>query len=264
MGVNGQPGIGVNVSFTKFLFIVPHQDDGATLMRVRAVGATVGRGFFNDFDADGMRDVQPQETIQFLVADGPVGTREGLGAARYVAQISANYRPRLQDMEGELKRRINGAADVIVIDGAERALRYTSAEMYDHAYKHAMPRMSGRVARNAIILPINKTPEWWEKRALERHVYFYPHHDAATGYQAKGHARAAEAGVTTIYRRLYHNPDGYQREHEFDFITYFECADGHLPVFDQICRALRDENQNPEWRYVLEGPEWRGRRVLRW
>jgi hypothetical protein len=28
--------------------------------------------------------------------------------------------------------------------------------------------------------------------------------------------------------------------------------------------ALRDLHQNPEWRYVQEGPIWRGRRVLRW
>jgi hypothetical protein len=25
--------------------------------------------------------------------------------------------------------------------------------------------------------------------------------------------------------------------------------------------ALRDTEQNPEWKYVLEGPEWWGRRV---
>jgi hypothetical protein len=29
-------------------------------------------------------------------------------------------------------------------------------------------------------------------------------------------------------------------------------------------KALRDPLQNPEWRYVEEGPMWRGRRVLRW
>ena len=262
--MNGQPGIGVNLSFTKFLFIVPRRDDASTLMCVRAAGATIGRGFFNDYDADGMRDVQPQETIQFLMTEGPVGTREGPGAARYVVQVSANYRPRLQDVEGELKRRIGAVAEVIVVNGAERALRYSSAEMYHYAYKRAIPRMSGRAGRNAVILPINKTPDWWKQTPLERHVYFYPHHDAATGRQVKGHAGAAEAGISTISRRLYHNPDGYQRDHEFDFVTYFECADEHLPVFDQICRALRDEHQNPEWRYVLEAPEWRGHRVLHW
>ena len=80
----------------------------------------------------------------------------------------------------------------------------------------------------------------------------------------KGHAKAAEAGIKTIFRKLYHNPDGYQRPGEFDFMTYFGCTDENVPVFEQVCRAPRDERQNPEWQYVLEGPEWRGKRVLRW
>jgi hypothetical protein len=37
-----------------------------------------------------------------------------------------------------------------------------------------------------------------------------------------------------------------------------------LPVFEQVCTALRDTTRNPEWRFVEEGPVWRGRRVLRW
>jgi hypothetical protein len=37
-----------------------------------------------------------------------------------------------------------------------------------------------------------------------------------------------------------------------------------LPVFDHVLNSLRDPQHNPEWRYVEEGPIWRGRRVLRW
>jgi hypothetical protein len=125
-------------------------------------------------------------------------------------------------------------------------------------------RVSGRVQRNVIIIPIRKTQEWWDKHALDRHAYFYPHADATSGRPFKGHARAAEAGISTIYRRLYYNPDGHSRPDEFDFITYFECSDEHLATFDEICGALRDDRQNPEWRYVVEGPEWRGKRVLKW
>ena len=95
-------------------------------------------------------------------------------------------------------------------------------------------------------------------------MYFYPHPDAKTGTVVPGHARSAEAGISTIFRRLYYNPDGHDRADEFDFITYFECADEHLATFDRICGALRNQAQNPEWRFVVEGPEWRGRRVLKW
>jgi hypothetical protein len=264
MATNGQSAVGTNLSFTKFLFLIPHQEDATTMGKIRSAGSNISRGFFNDYDADGSRDPQPQETIQFLQADGVPEGRGGIGGARYMVQLSANYRPRLDEVASDLKRRVNGAADLIVLDGAERATRYTSAEMENYAYKPAIPRLSGRVARNAIIVPMNKTSAWWEKTALERHSYFYPHHEDATGAPVKGHAKAAEAGIKTIFRKLYHNPDGYQREGEFDFITYFECTDENVPVFEHICRALRDERQNPEWKYVLEGPEWRGKRVLRW
>jgi hypothetical protein len=264
VGTNGQSDAAANLTHTKFIFVLPYQDDAATLTKIKTAGSNVSRGFFNDYDADGTRDVQPQETIQFLAAETTGLGRQGIGAARFVAHVSANYRPRLEEVACDLKRRITGAADIIILDGAERSPRYSSAEMVKYAYKPALSRQSGRVARNCVIVPMNKTAAWWEKSALERHSYFYPHHEDSSGSPVKGHAKAAEAGISKIFRRLYHNPDGYQRPNEFDFITYFECTDENMPVFDQICRALRDERQNPEWKYVLEGPEWRGKRVLRW
>ena len=259
---NGTNHLGVNLAFTKFLFVTPARDDDAARTRLRAAGAIVARGFFNDFEAEG-RDSSPQETIQFLVNENGLD-RPGLAGARYALQVSSRYRPRLQETEIELRRRLADNAGVTSLDGAVRTPQYTSAEMYAYAFKGATARMSGRLQRNVIILPIRKTPEWWEKNALDRHAYFYPHTDSLSGTRVKGHARAAEAGISTIYRKLYYNPDGTGREGEFDFITYFECADEHLTTFDHICRALRDERQNPEWRYVVEGPEWRGRRVLKW
>jgi hypothetical protein len=264
MASSGSAQVGTNLSYTKFLFLILAKEDEAVFSRVRNAGSLVARGFFNDFDADGSRDVQPRETIQFLITDRELTSDGGIGAARYAMQASANYRPRLVELECELKRRLGAVAEVVSIDGADRAPRYTSAEMHDYAYKPAMARLSGRVARCAVIVPVNKTDGWWQKSVLERHGYFYPHRDRFTGGEVKGHARAAEAGISTLFRRLYHNPDGYQRPNEYDFVTYFECTDEHLATFDKVREALRDKTQNPEWQYVLEGPEWRGRRVMRW
>ena len=262
-GGNGSNHLGVNLAFTKFLFVLPARDDDAAKARLRAAAVVAARGFFNDFEAEGGRDTAPHETIQFLLNDD--GTeRAGIAGARYALQISSKYRPRLKEAEIELRRRLGDGIEVVALDGASRAPQYTSAEMYAFAYKHAGTRGSGRTQRNVIIIPIRKTSEWWEQGVLDRHTYFYPHTDGPSGNRVKGHARAAEAGISTIFRRLYYNPDGHGRADEFDFITYFECADEHLSTFDQICRALRDERQNPEWRFVVEGPEWRGKRVLRW
>jgi hypothetical protein len=267
---NGQAAVGANLAFTKFLFVTPRRLDDAAGTRLRAAGGIVARGFFNDFDIEGGASNGPFETIQFLLQDGelpvaPLGHQgHWLAGARYVMQVCSKYRPRLQELQDELTRRLADAVEMTSIDGAVRNPRYSSAEMQQFMSKQAPPRRSGRVSRNAIILPIRKRRDWWEQSALERHAYFYPHMDRQSACPVKGHAQAAEAGIGVLYRRVYHNPDGYEREGEFDFITYIECADDALPVFDGICTALRDPDQNPEWRFVEEGPMWRGRRVLRW
>lgn len=265
MNGNGSQGfagnhLGVNLAYTKFFFVTPSRDDEATRMKLRTAGGLAARGFFNDFEAEG-RDTPPHETVQFMLRAEANGSAPS--GAPYALQACSKYRPRLKDTEIELRRRVADFAQVTAIEGAIRVPQYTSAEMYAYAYKAAMPRGSGRVQRNAIIIPLNKSPEWWNKAALDRQTYFYPHADGS-GAHVKGHARAAEEGISTIFRKLYYNPDGHGRENEWDFISYFECADEHLAVFDRICQALRDVRQNPEWRYVTEGPEWRGRRVLRW
>lgn len=254
----------VNLSFTRFIFIVPRREDEAWLTRLRAAGSVVARGFFNDFDADGTRDQQPQETIQFLIAADEPHPDSVLTAARYVVQVTGKYRPRLLEVEADLRRRLGDAAGMLALEGALRSPRYTSPELHEFAYKPAGQRRTGRQSPVAIILPISKSAEWWQQDALERHAYFYPHVDQVSGCPVPGHARAASEGVGSLYRRLYHNPDGYQSPGLYDFITYFECAQEHLEVFERVHRALRDTSKNPEWRYVTEGPIWRGRRVLKW
>jgi hypothetical protein len=270
-GGNGA-GVGSNLAYTRFLFVIARTDDDAHGARLRTAGANIARGFFNDFDIDDSREtqVQAQETIQFLIrepetkplpenAPGPC-----INTARYVVQITSKYRPRLQEIDDELRRRLGDTSEIITVEGAARNPRYSSAEMVNYSNRNAPPRRSGRLSRNAIIIPIRKTSEWWQKSTLERHSYFYPHVDHASASPVKGHALAAEKGIGSLFRRVYHNPEGYQRENEFDFLTYFECDDEALPVFESVMNALRDFHQNPEWRYVEEGPIWRGRRVLRW
>jgi len=261
-------GASTNLAFTKFLFVVARADDDAHAVRLRTAGGNIARGFFNDFDIDDARELQAQrfEAIQFYVREGdlPAKSPNPFQRARHMVQVSSKYRPRLLEIDEELRRRVGDAAEIVTLDGAFRSPRYSSPEMVSYSNKGAPPRRSGRLSRNAIILPIRKTTEWWQKSALERHSYFYPHVDRASAAPVRGHALAAEQGIPSLFRRVYHNPDGYERPNEFDFVTYFECDDESLPVFDQVLGSLRDFHQNPEWRYVEEGPIWRGKRVLRW
>jgi len=264
-------GNGGNQAFTKFLFVIARTDDEAHGVRLRTAGGNLARGFFNDFDIDDAREMQAPrfETIQFCVRDGDEpnpGSCHGpcIQKARHLVQVSSKYRPRLQEFEEELRRRLGDSVEILALDGAIRNPRYSSPEMVQYSNKGAPVRRSGRLSKNAIVVPTRKTAEWWGKSTLERHSYFYPHVDCASASPVKGHALAAEKGIGSLLRRVYHNPDGYERAGEFDFVTYFECDDESLPVFDQVLNSLRDPQQNPEWRYVEEGPIWRGKRVLRW
>jgi len=270
-GAANGANVATNLAFTKFLFVIARAEDDAHGARLRTAGGNLARGFFNDFDIDDAREMQAQrfETIQFFVRDGEAPDPEScpspcIQKARHLVQVSSKYRPRLQEIDEELRRRVGDSAEILALDGAFRNPRYSSPEMANYSSKGAPPRRSGRLARNAIVAPMRKTLEWWQKSALERHSYFYPHVDHASATPAKGHALAAEKGIPSLFRRVYHNPDGYERPNEFDFVSYFECDDEALPVFDQVMSSLRDLHQNPEWRYVEEGPIWRGRRVLRW
>ena len=270
-GNGNRQAAGVNLAFTKFLYVIARHDDDAARTRMRAVGSVVARGFSNDFGADGGGAVQPFETVQFLVRDGddlpPAGVRVGpssLADARYVVQVCSKYRPRLDEIESELRRRLGDSVEVGAIDGAVRHPRYSSAEMQHYVQTHAPPRQSGRLARNAIIVPVRKTADWWSQEPLDRHAFFYPHLNPETGCPARGHARSGAEGIPHLFRRVYHNPDGYDRAGEFDFVAYFECEDPGVPVFDRVLDSMRDPDHNPEWRYVEEGPVWKGKRVLKW
>src|SRR4051794_34608561 len=88
--------LGVNLAYTKFFFVAPARDDEGTRAKLRAVAGIVGRGFFNDFEAEG-RDSPPHETIQFLVrGDGP-DPGNSTPRAAYALQVCSKYRPRLAE-----------------------------------------------------------------------------------------------------------------------------------------------------------------------
>ncbi len=156
-------------------------------------------------------------------------------------------------------------AEILSLEGAFRNPRYSSPEMVHYSNKGAPSRRSGRLSKNAIVVPIRKTPEWWQKSALERHSYFYPHVDHASATPVKGHAhRGGEGHPGRCSGACTTTPTATSGQASSTSSRYFECDDEALPVFDQVMTSLRDPHQNPEWRYVEEGPIWRGRRVLRW
>lgn len=99
---------------------------------------------------------------------------------------------------------------------------------------------------------------------MERHTYFLPRYDDAGKMQSQGHALAAAPGIACLLRRTYKSLAEPAADGDFDFIGYFECADADVPVFHDVCNALRDVARNPEWVFVREGPTWHGLRTATW
>jgi crotonobetainyl-CoA:carnitine CoA-transferase CaiB-like acyl-CoA transferase len=111
---------------------------------------------------------------------------------------------------------------------------------------------------------MSKTAAWWQKDWMERHTYFLPRYDASGRMVAAGHVLAAAPGIACLMRRTYKHATEPAPPGAYDFINYFECADGDVPTFHQVSAALRDVAANPEWQFVREGPTWHGRRVAAW
>ena len=153
----------------------------------------------------------------------------------------------------------NGSVETL--EGVMRPRSYTSHAMSEFAYAHAIPPGPGDEYALAAVTPINKTDEWWEMDFLHRESFFLPRYNEDEDMVVKGHALASVAGVPCINRRLVHSPHGYGLPNSYDFVGYFEFAEKDAAVFQEVMAGLRDINQNPEWKYVLEGPEWWGRRV---
>ena len=111
--------LGVNLVHTRFLFVTLLKDDEVGRRKVRSAGAAIGRGFVNDFDVTRTRESQTLETIQLLESSRVVECAAGIGSASFVAQVSAKYRPRLEDVDKEFRRRLGAVASVRTLNGAD-------------------------------------------------------------------------------------------------------------------------------------------------
>lgn len=150
---------------------------------------------------------------------------------------------------------------VETLSGVQRPRSYTSHAMTQYAYARAQQPGPGSAHPLGVVTPMNKNARWWSLDWMHRESFFLPRYDANENMVVKGHALAADAGISCITRRLVHAPDGYGQAGSYDFVGYFEFAEADAATFSAVMAALRDTEQNPEWAYISEGPEWWGRRV---
>jgi chlorite dismutase len=90
-------------------------------------------------------------------------------------------------------------------------------------------------ASRAALIPIRKSPAWWELTQDERRAIF----------EDKSHHIAASLRyLPAIARQLYHCRDLGE---PFDFLTWFEYTPADADTFEELVRTLR---ATEEWRYV--------------
>lgn len=221
-------------------------------------------GLENEFTA---RDGHPRNAVAFLrrveAAAGELPDR-GLLKSAGLLHVASDTADVVDEFCAALPQLLQPPALSCVLRGVIRPPQYTGAAMHEFAYAHQVRQQPGAVMRHAFLLPLKKAAAWWEKSWMERHTYFLPRFDERDRMLSQGHALAAASGVACLMRRTYGSPIVPAPEDRYDFVTYFECADADLSTFHSVCANLRDVAQNPEWRYVREGPTWHGERKPTW
>ena len=250
-----------------FLF-VSFGDGGADGELARALDL-LGRDMENMHDVDGppTGEAFARGRFQLLRAEAAFTTQQqivhpAVSESHGLIRLECAALEPIKEYETGLLKLIEATSgSVETLAGVMRPRSYTSHAMSEFAYAHALPPGPGDRYQLAAVTPMNKTDAWWQMDFLHRESFFLPRYDENENMVVKGHALASAAGVPNISRRLVHAPDGYGLEGDYDFVGYFEFAEADAPVFRQVMAGLRDTKQNPEWKYVLEGPEWWGRRV---
>src|SRR5262249_14249512 len=145
-------------------------------------------------------------TYAFLRKLGSVeGTIDdaGLLRAHTVIHVSAETADPVDSFCREFAR----DARARTLGGVVRPMVYTGNAMCTFAYANRVLQQSGSAMPNAFLVPMSKTPAWWQKDWMERHTYFLPRYDNDGRMLNEGHALASAAGIECLMRRTYKHHD---------------------------------------------------------
>ena len=112
--------------------------------------------------------------------------------------------------------------------------RYVTRTEHD-ALADRQPALGRPGATRAALIPVRKSPEWWDLAQDERRAIFEERsHHIAVGLEY----------LPAVARRLHHSRD---LEGPFDFLTWFEYAPRDAEAFEELVGRLRETE---EWAYV--------------
>jgi hypothetical protein len=121
-----------------------------------------------------------------------------------------------------------------VLRGTNSAVRYverTEAE----SLRLVQPALGRPDCSHAALIPIRKSDAWWNLPQDARREIFETR---------SNHIASCLKYLPAIARRLHH---GRELGEPFDFLTWFEYAAEHAPLFEELVQLLR---ATEEWQYV--------------
>jgi hypothetical protein len=121
-----------------------------------------------------------------------------------------------------------------ILRGTTSNTRYTNREELD-ALSIKQEMLLRPQATRAALIPIRKTPAWWDLAQDERRAIFE---------EQSRHIAIGMEYLPAVARRLHHSRELGE---PFDFLTWFEYAPDHADAFEEMVCRLRS---TAEWGYV--------------
>ncbi|PSB58444.1 chlorite dismutase family protein [Chamaesiphon polymorphus] len=121
-----------------------------------------------------------------------------------------------------------------ILQGFSSNIRYAMQDEVT-ALKAVQPVLDRAEAISAVLIPIKKTPQWWEMAQDERRKIFE---------EVSHHTAVGMDYLPGVARRLLHCRDLGE---PFDFLTWFEFAPEHTQDFNELLVRMR---ASKEWEYV--------------
>lgn len=164
-----------------------------------------------------------------------IGAGEGQWRITSIAAVSGETLPPSTHLRvGFTNVLENGDGAAFVLNGRTSNVRYTTrAELGDLQGRQSPLGRPG--ARNAALIPIKKSAQWWAMAQDERRAIFE---------EQSRHTSTGMQYLPQIARKLLHCRD---LDEPFDFLTWFEFDPQHTHDFDHLLERLRETE---EWTYV--------------
>ena len=121
-----------------------------------------------------------------------------------------------------------------VLRGTHSAVRYVERAEAE-SLQLVQPAIGRPECSHAALIPIRKSDAWWNLPQDARREIFE---------QRSNHIASCLKYLPAIARRLHHSRELAE---PFDFLTWFEYAAEHAPLFEELVLLLRGTE---EWKYV--------------